>query len=145
MSVIAQAAPVGSPDARLGRIEGHDGPGPPAPSSGVRGVASPPLVQGAATSMNALTQSAARRRGGRHMGGCYPAFGARCTAWEDGRHGCDGSTPAPRRGPLVSDGGMGTSLIEGGAAVGAWFEAFNLTIPIGCANVHRAFVAPGRA
>ena len=45
--------------------------------------------------------------------------------------------------PLVADGGMGTSLIEGGAAVGACFEALNRDDPDRVTGVHGAFVAAG--
>lgn len=46
-------------------------------------------------------------------------------------------------GPLVTDGGMGTALIDAGAPIGACFEAFNLDDPERVASVHRAFVASG--
>ena len=47
------------------------------------------------------------------------------------------------RGPLVADGGMGTSLIESGAPVGACFEALNVEDPQRVEGVHRAFVDAG--
>jgi homocysteine S-methyltransferase len=47
------------------------------------------------------------------------------------------------RGPLVADGGMGTSLIEGGAPVGACFEALNLEDPARVERVHAGFVGAG--
>jgi methionine synthase / methylenetetrahydrofolate reductase(NADPH) len=47
------------------------------------------------------------------------------------------------RGPLVADGGMGTSLIEGGAPVGACFEALNVEDPDRVQRVHAGFVDSG--
>jgi len=47
------------------------------------------------------------------------------------------------RGPLVADGGMGTSLIQSGAAVGACFESLNVEDPQRVQGVHRAFVEAG--
>ena len=46
-------------------------------------------------------------------------------------------------GPLVADGGMGTSLIARGAPVGACLEAMNLEDPADVEQVHRGFVAAG--
>ena len=46
-------------------------------------------------------------------------------------------------GPLLTDGGMGTALIESGVPVGACFEALNLTDPGRVETVHRGFVAAG--
>jgi methionine synthase / methylenetetrahydrofolate reductase(NADPH) len=46
-------------------------------------------------------------------------------------------------GPLVSDGGMGTSLIERGVPVGACFEALNLDDPEAVEEIHRGFVEAG--
>jgi methionine synthase I (cobalamin-dependent)/5,10-methylenetetrahydrofolate reductase len=46
-------------------------------------------------------------------------------------------------GPLVADGGMGTSLISRGAPAGACLEALNLDDPADVALVHRAFVDAG--
>jgi methionine synthase I (cobalamin-dependent)/5,10-methylenetetrahydrofolate reductase len=47
------------------------------------------------------------------------------------------------RGPLVADGGMGTSLITSGAPVGACFEALNVEDPQRVERVHGAFVEAG--
>lgn len=47
------------------------------------------------------------------------------------------------RGPLLSDGGMGTSLVERGVPVGACFEALNADDPAIVASVHRAFLEAG--
>src|SRR5436309_957190 len=41
------------------------------------------------------------------------------------------------RGPLLSDGGMGTSLIDRGAAVDSCFEALNVSAPALVESVHR--------
>jgi methionine synthase / methylenetetrahydrofolate reductase(NADPH) len=46
-------------------------------------------------------------------------------------------------GPILSDGGMGTSLVERGVAVGAGFEVLNLDEPALVEGVHRAFVEAG--
>jgi methionine synthase / methylenetetrahydrofolate reductase (NADH) len=46
-------------------------------------------------------------------------------------------------GPLLSDGGMGTSLIARGAPVGACFEALNVEDAAGVEEVHRCFVDAG--
>jgi homocysteine S-methyltransferase len=46
-------------------------------------------------------------------------------------------------GPLVADGGMGTSLIEAGAPIDACFEAFNVQDPARVEAVHRGFVEAG--
>ena len=46
-------------------------------------------------------------------------------------------------GPLVADGGMGTSLIERGAGVGDAVEALNIGAPQLVGAVHRSFVAAG--
>ncbi|MEP6972780.1 MAG: bifunctional homocysteine S-methyltransferase/methylenetetrahydrofolate reductase [Actinomycetota bacterium] len=48
-----------------------------------------------------------------------------------------------RGGPLVSDGGMGTSLIEAGAPLGACFESLNADDPDRVLEIHRAFVGAG--
>ena len=47
------------------------------------------------------------------------------------------------RGPLVADGGMGTSLIERGAGVGDAVEALNISAPQLVGAVHRSFVDAG--
>ncbi len=46
-------------------------------------------------------------------------------------------------GPLVADGGMGTSLIEAGAPVGTCFELLNVEHPERVLAIHRAFVDAG--
>lgn len=46
-------------------------------------------------------------------------------------------------GPMVADGGMGTSLIARGAPTGACLEALNLDAPADVALVHRGFVEAG--
>jgi methionine synthase / methylenetetrahydrofolate reductase(NADPH) len=46
-------------------------------------------------------------------------------------------------GPMLSDGGMGTSLIDRGAPVDACFEALNVSDPALVESVHRAFVEAG--
>jgi homocysteine S-methyltransferase len=46
-------------------------------------------------------------------------------------------------GPLVADGGMGTSLIEAGAPIDGCFEAFNVHEPARVEAVHRGFVEAG--
>jgi methionine synthase / methylenetetrahydrofolate reductase(NADPH) len=46
-------------------------------------------------------------------------------------------------GPLIADGGMGTSLIEAGAPVGACFESLNTDDPDRVLEIHRAFVEAG--
>jgi methionine synthase I (cobalamin-dependent)/5,10-methylenetetrahydrofolate reductase len=46
-------------------------------------------------------------------------------------------------GPLLTDGGMGTSLIDRGAPVDACFEALNVSEPALVESVHRAFVEAG--
>ncbi|MEO8292035.1 MAG: bifunctional homocysteine S-methyltransferase/methylenetetrahydrofolate reductase [Actinomycetota bacterium] len=46
-------------------------------------------------------------------------------------------------GPLLADGGMGTSLIARGAPVGACLEASNGDDPAAVETVHRGFVAAG--
>ena len=46
-------------------------------------------------------------------------------------------------GPLLTDGGMGTALIDAGVAVGACFEALNLSDPGRVEAVHRGFVEAG--
>jgi len=48
-----------------------------------------------------------------------------------------------RTGPLVADGGMGTSLIEAGAPVGACFEALNIDVPADVERVHRGAIEAG--
>ena len=48
-----------------------------------------------------------------------------------------------RSGPLLADGGMGTSLIDLGAQVEACFEALNVTDPELVEGVHRGFVNAG--
>jgi homocysteine S-methyltransferase len=48
-----------------------------------------------------------------------------------------------REGPLLSDGGMGTSLVERGVPVGACFEALNDERPDLVDVVHRGFVEAG--
>ncbi|MDP9331333.1 MAG: bifunctional homocysteine S-methyltransferase/methylenetetrahydrofolate reductase [Actinomycetota bacterium] len=48
-----------------------------------------------------------------------------------------------RAGPLLTDGGMGTSLIDRGAPVDACFEALNVSDPTLVEAVHRAFVEAG--
>lgn len=47
------------------------------------------------------------------------------------------------KGPLLADGGMGTSLVERGMTVGACFEALNLDDPELVLEVHRSFVEAG--
>ncbi len=46
-------------------------------------------------------------------------------------------------GPLLADGGMGTSLIERGAAADACLEALNVDAPDLVGSVHRGFVESG--
>jgi methionine synthase / methylenetetrahydrofolate reductase (NADH) len=46
-------------------------------------------------------------------------------------------------GPLLADGGMGTSLIERGAAIGVCFEALNIDQPELVGAVHRGFIDAG--
>ena len=46
-------------------------------------------------------------------------------------------------GPLVTDGGMGTALIERGAPVGECVEAMNIRSPATVEAVHRSFVEAG--
>lgn len=46
-------------------------------------------------------------------------------------------------GPMLVDGGMGTSLVEQGAATGACFEALNVEDPDTVEAVHRGFVDAG--
>ena len=46
-------------------------------------------------------------------------------------------------GPLVADGGMGTSLIEAGAPVSTCFESLNVDDPDRVLEIHRAFVQAG--
>ncbi len=46
-------------------------------------------------------------------------------------------------GPLLADGGMGTSLIEGGRPIDSCFEALNLQDPVAVGDVHRGFVEAG--
>ena len=48
-----------------------------------------------------------------------------------------------RSGPLLADGGMGTSLIDLGAQVDACFEALNVNEPDLVESVHRGFVDAG--
>ena len=48
-----------------------------------------------------------------------------------------------REGPLLADGGMGTSLIEAGAPVGDCFELLNVDDPERVARIHRGFVDAG--
>jgi methionine synthase I (cobalamin-dependent)/5,10-methylenetetrahydrofolate reductase len=48
-----------------------------------------------------------------------------------------------RAGPLLADGGMGTSLVERGVGVQACFEALNLEDPELVATVHGSFVHAG--
>lgn len=57
----------------------------------------------------------------------------------------DGSALAQllESGPILSDGGMGTSLVERGVAVGAGFEVLNLDEPALVESVHHAFVEAG--
>jgi methionine synthase I (cobalamin-dependent)/5,10-methylenetetrahydrofolate reductase len=45
--------------------------------------------------------------------------------------------------PLLADGGMGTSLIAGGAPLDACFEAFNTQDPARVEAIHRGFVQAG--
>jgi homocysteine S-methyltransferase len=45
--------------------------------------------------------------------------------------------------PLLADGGMGTSLIEQGAALGTCFELLNIDDPDRVASIHRTFVHAG--
>ena len=47
------------------------------------------------------------------------------------------------RGPLLADGGMGTSLIERGAPVDSCMEETNLRAPARVADIHAAFVGAG--
>ena len=47
------------------------------------------------------------------------------------------------RGPLLADGGMGTSLIERGAPVDSCMEEANLRAPARVADIHAAFVGAG--
>lgn len=46
-------------------------------------------------------------------------------------------------GPLIADGGMGTSLIETGAPVGTCFELLNVEDPDRVAAIHRSFAEAG--
>jgi methionine synthase / methylenetetrahydrofolate reductase (NADH) len=46
-------------------------------------------------------------------------------------------------GPLLADGGMGTSLIEQGEPVGTCFELLNVDAPERIASIHRAFIHAG--
>ena len=46
-------------------------------------------------------------------------------------------------GPLLADGGMGTSLIARGAPLGACFEALNVEDPARVEEVHRGFAVAG--
>jgi homocysteine S-methyltransferase len=46
-------------------------------------------------------------------------------------------------GPLIADGGMGTSLIETGVPVSACFESLNADDPDRVREIHRAFVDAG--
>lgn len=48
-----------------------------------------------------------------------------------------------RSGPLVADGGMGTSLVARGVATGACFEALNVEEPDLVSEVHGEFVKAG--
>src|SRR5947207_2279047 len=48
-----------------------------------------------------------------------------------------------RRGPLLTDGGMGTSLVDQGAPVGGCFEALNAEDPGLVEKIHRSFVEAG--
>jgi len=48
-----------------------------------------------------------------------------------------------QRGPLLSDGGMGTSLVDRGVPIGACFEALNADDPTLVESVHRGFVDAG--
>ncbi len=48
-------------------------------------------------------------------------------------------------GPLIADGGMGTSLIESGASLGTCFEALNADDPQRVLDIHRRFVDAGAA
>ena len=48
-----------------------------------------------------------------------------------------------RSGPLLADGGMGTSLIDLGAPVDGCFEALNVSDPDLVESVHRGFVDAG--
>jgi homocysteine S-methyltransferase len=47
------------------------------------------------------------------------------------------------QGPILSDGGMGTSLVEAGAPVDACFELLNVEAPDLVEQVHRGFVEAG--
>jgi len=47
------------------------------------------------------------------------------------------------RGPLVTDGGMGTSLVASGVAPDACFELLNANAPEAVEAVHRAFLSAG--
>ncbi|MDP9297226.1 MAG: bifunctional homocysteine S-methyltransferase/methylenetetrahydrofolate reductase [Actinomycetota bacterium] len=46
-------------------------------------------------------------------------------------------------GPVISDGGMGTSLIDRGAPVDGCFESLNVSAPALVESVHRGFVQAG--
>jgi homocysteine S-methyltransferase len=48
-----------------------------------------------------------------------------------------------RHGPLLTDGGMGTSLVDAGAPVGGCFEALNAEDPGLVEKIHRSFVEAG--
>ncbi|MEX0834317.1 MAG: bifunctional homocysteine S-methyltransferase/methylenetetrahydrofolate reductase [Actinomycetota bacterium] len=51
--------------------------------------------------------------------------------------------PLVEEGPLLADGGTGTSLIERGAPLGGCIEAFNVEDPALVSAVHAEFVAAG--
>jgi methionine synthase I (cobalamin-dependent)/5,10-methylenetetrahydrofolate reductase len=55
----------------------------------------------------------------------------------------DELTDLLQHGPLLCDGGMGTSLVELGALVGACFELLNVEDPGLVESVHRGFVEAG--
>jgi methionine synthase I (cobalamin-dependent)/5,10-methylenetetrahydrofolate reductase len=63
--------------------------------------------------------------------------------WDDDRVDAAGLHELISRSPLIADGGMGTSLIERGAPVGACFEAFSADEPDRVRAVHRGFVEAG--
>jgi methionine synthase / methylenetetrahydrofolate reductase(NADPH) len=63
--------------------------------------------------------------------------------WEDGAMDAAGLRALLAAGPLLADGGMGTSLIARGAPLGACFEGFNVEDPAPVEEVHRGFVEAG--
>lgn len=62
---------------------------------------------------------------------------------QKGGSGVRGLGPLLGKGPLVADGGTGTSLVERGVSLGECFEWRNLTDPDLVATVHQAFVDAG--